>query len=99
MKKIISYLGFARKSNNIIIGQSSLKASKQKLHLILVCNSASNNLKDLARNLATKHKCELIVTLPLLSELINLDNVKIIGITDYNLSKGIYSNKESIKIG
>lgn len=91
MKKIISYLGFARKSNNIIIGQSLLKSTTKPLHLIMVCNSASDNLKDLAQTIATKHKCELIITNNL-DELTNLNGVKIIGLTDYNLSKAIISN-------
>ena len=92
MKKIISYLGFARKSNNIIIGQSILKTNKKPVYLIMVCNTASANLKDLARNIADRHKCNVIITAPLLSELTNLDNVKIIGITDANLSQAIISS-------
>lgn len=92
MNKIISYLGFARKSNNIIIGQSTLKTNRKPIHLIIVCNTASENLKDLGRKVADKHKCEMIITSTLLSELTNLDNVKIIGITDYNLSQAIISS-------
>ena len=91
MNKIISYLGFARKSNNIIIGQSSLKASRERIYLVIVCKTASNNLKDLANHLAVKHNANVIETNQPLSELLHLDNIKIIGIKDYNLSEAIKS--------
>ena len=62
MKKIISYLGFARKSNNMITGQTPLKHCSKQLYLIMVCNTASDNLKNMAKNLAIKHKCNYVVT-------------------------------------
>lgn len=99
MNKIKSYLGFAIKSKNILIGQTQLKLNKKPLSLVMVCNSASNNLKDLAKHVANKFKAELIITKPILSEITNLDNIKIIGITDENLSKAIIENKEKINIG
>ena len=99
MNKIISYIGFANKSNNLIVGQTPIKRCTKQLYLILVCDSASENLKNLAKNTAIKHNCEWIVTKPNLSELANLKDIKIIGLTDENLSKAIIDNKEKIKIG
>jgi len=99
MKKIISYLGFAKKSNNILIGQSQIKYTKKTIHLILVCNTASDNLKNLAKNVANKHNCEWIVTKINLSELSLLNDIKIIALTDESLSKAIISNKENINLG
>lgn len=99
MKKIISYIGFAIKSNNCISGQTPLKRTTKQLNLILVCSSASENLKNLAKNLAVKHGCEYIVTKPSLESLTNLKDIKIIGLTDENLSKAIINNKENINIG
>lgn len=99
MNKIISYIGFAKKSNNLVVGQTPIKRCNKQLYLILVCNSASDNLKNLAKNTAVKHNCEFIVTQPNLSELANLKDIKIIGLTDENLSKAIIENKEKIKIG
>ena len=99
MNKIISYIGFANKSNNLVVGQTPIMRSTKQLHLILVCNSASDNLKNLAKNTAIKHNCEVIITKPNLSELANLKDIKIIGLTDENLSKAIIENKEKIKIG
>ena len=99
MNKIISYIGFANRSNNLVIGQTPIKRCTKQLYLILVCNSASDNLKNLAKNTAIKHKCEVIITQPNLSELANLKDIKIIGLTDENLSKAIIENKEKINIG
>ena len=99
MNKIISYLGFAQKSNNCIMGQTALKKTTKQLKLILVCNSASENLKDMARNLANKHKCEMIISQIELKNLIKFDDIKILGLTDENLSKAIVENKEKINIG
>lgn len=99
MKKIISYLGFAIKSNNVITGQTALKYTKKSINLILVCSSASDNLVNLAKNLSVKHNCEFIVTKPMLQELTNIKDIKIIGLTDENLSKAIIKHKEIISIG
>jgi ribosomal protein L7Ae-like RNA K-turn-binding protein len=89
MKKIISYLGFAQKSNNCVMGQTALKKSMKKFYLFMVCESASDNLKDLAKNLANKHNCECIILKTNLSELLNFNDIKIIGLTDESLSSAI----------
>ena len=94
MNKTISYLGFAQKSNNCIMGQTALKKSKKQLYLIMVCNSASENLKNLAKNLANKHNCEFIISKVELKELIKFDDIKILGLTDENLSKAIINNNK-----
>ena len=99
MNKIISYLGFAQKSNNCIMGQTAIKKTTKQLNLILVCDTASENLKNLAKNMANKHNCDLIISKIKLSQLIKFDDIKIIGITDENLSKAIINNKEKISIG
>jgi hypothetical protein len=98
MNKIISYLGFAIKSNNCITGQTGLKTTTKQLSLIIVDKTASENLKNLAENLAKKHKCELITSKVQLSELIKNSEVKIVGLTDENLSKAIINNKEIINV-
>lgn len=98
MNKIISYLGFAQKSNNIITGQTALKKTTKQLYLIVVCNSASDNLKDLAKNLSIKHKCELIIFNIELKNLIKFDDIKILGLTDENLSKAIIKHYPNINV-
>lgn len=99
MNKIVSYIGFAKKAGKLLSGQTHLKHTKEKLHLILVCGSATENLKNLAKNLATRNECSYIVTKPLLSELTKIENIKIVALTDENLSKAIIDNKEMITLG
>ena len=88
LNKVVSYLGFAQKSNNCIVGQTALKKNYKQLHLVIVCTSASDNLKDLAINLANKHQCKYLI-LANLSDLLNLKDIKIVGLTDFNLSNAI----------
>ncbi|MBR4998629.1 MAG: hypothetical protein IKY10_01995 [Clostridia bacterium] len=89
MNKLISYLGFAQKSNNCVMGQTALKKSIKKFHLVMVCKTASENLINLAKNLANKHNCNCVVSPTELEKLLNKTDIKIVGLTDENLSKAI----------
>ena len=99
MNKIISYIGFAIKSKSVVVGQGQLKHFKGKLNLVLVDGKSATNLINLAKTIADKHNCQLIITKLPLEQLSNMPNIKILGITDENLSKAIILNKESINIG
>ena len=92
MNKIISYIGFAQKSNNLIAGQTPLKRTKKQLYVILVCNTGSDNLKNLAKNLSVKHRCKWFITDQNLETLTNVKDIKIIGVTDENLANGIVNH-------
>lgn len=92
MNKIISYIGFAIKANKVIVGQSAIKRTIKPIQLVLVCSTASDNLKDLAKNVAIKHNCTYIVLQEVLGDLTHLKDVKIIAITDENLSTAIKAN-------
>ena len=94
MNKTISYLGFAKKSGGLITGQTSLKICKKKLYLIMVCCSASDNLKNLAKNLGVKHNCPVIETAVKLDTLITEKDIKILGLTNQELSKAIVTRQE-----
>lgn len=96
MKKIISYIGFAIKSKQIVVGQSQIKTYLKPIYLILVDKDASQNLKDLAQNIANKKQCDCIVTNVELEQLTHIKDIKIIGITNFSLSKAIVENKEKI---
>ena len=61
LNKVKSYIGFAIKSKKVVVGQTVIKKSKEQLHLIICCNSATNNLKSLAKNVANKFNCVSIV--------------------------------------
>ena len=97
MKKISSYVGFAIKSRNVLVGQSIIKQNKTKqIYCIILCSSASENTKKEAEKLAGKFHCPMLITkVKLLSELTYRENAKVMAITDKALSKAILDNSEN----
>ena len=96
MNKLIkTYLGFCIKSRVIVIGQDRLKANKGKIYLIIYCNSASQNLKDLAKRMADKYNCKAICLDTTLQDYTNLDGCKIVGLTNMSLAEAILKVAEN----
>ena len=93
MQKISSYIGFAIKARKVVFGQSMVKHTSKQLHLVLVSDSASENLKDLAKLSASKHGCEML-EINDLENLTHKKDIKIIGLLDESLAKAIINNKE-----
>lgn len=95
MNKISTYVGFAIKARKVLIGQSTIKSNKIKqIYCILVCASASENLVNLANNVANKFSCE-VITINNLEEITHKQGLKIIAITDESLGMAIIKNKEN----
>ena len=89
MNKLIkTYLGFSLKSRSVVIGQDRLKDCKEKIHLIVYCHTASQNLKDLIKRLAEKFNCRYIL-LNDLQEYTNMDGCKVLGLTNKSLADAI----------
>lgn len=95
MNKISSYLGFANKAKKLLIGQTHLKHIKQPIFLIMCCCTASQNLKDLAANLAVKHGCPHVITNTELQQLSGIRDVKILAVADENLAKAILKEMDN----
>ena len=90
MNKLIkTYLGFSIKSRAIVIGQDRLKASKDKIYLVIYCTTASQNLKDLGIRMAEKHKCKALCLDENLQDYTNLDGCKVLGLTNSSLAEAI----------
>ena len=90
MNKLIkTYLGFCIKSRSIVIGQDRLKVTKDKIHLIICCISASQNLKDLAGRLGDKFKCKVLMLDEKLEDYTNINGCKVLGITNQSLADQI----------
>ncbi|MDD4839987.1 MAG: hypothetical protein PHE93_04885 [Clostridia bacterium] len=85
--KIISYLGFAQKSGNAVIGMDNILKKRRAYNLILICNSASDRLKKEMSRFA-EGKITLIAVDDL-AELTNRNGCKAIGITEPNLASAI----------
>lgn len=96
MNKIRSYIGFAIKSRSILLGQSKIKYCKGEISLIMLSKDATDNLYNLANNVAERKNCPVIKLNVTLDELTNVDNIKIIAITNNDLANGIINEYSKI---
>lgn len=97
--KIKTYLGFSVKSNQIVYGIDNLITTKKKVHLIVACKTLTDNGLNQLLKFANKNKIEVVSPIEeTLSELINRNNCKIIGLTNGNLCKAILNCEQEIKI-
>ena len=97
MNKLIrTYLGFSIKSKSVVIGQDRLKASKDKIYLIIYCSTASQNLKDLSIRFAEKFKCKAICLDEILEVYTSISGCKVIGLTNNSLAEAILKVAENI---
>lgn len=100
MNKLIkTYLGFSIKSRAIVIGQDRLKATKDKMYLIIYCSTASQNLKDLSFRLAEKCKCKSICLDETLENYTSLEGCKVLGLTNSSLAEAILKVAENKQEG
>ena len=100
MNKLIrTYLGFSIKSGGVVIGQDRLKANKGKIYLIVYCQTASQNLKDLAMRMAERNKCKAICLDQSLESYTNLQGCKVLGLTNSSLAEAIIKVAENLNLG
>ena len=74
------------------MGTNSISTIK-KAFLIIVCNSASDGTKKIAESYARKFNCPLMLSNPLLEDVVLKTNCKMVAITDKNLAKAIIENQ------
>lgn len=91
INKLKTYLGFSVKSNSIIFGYDNILKTRKKLDVVIFCSSAQEKIIKPILNL--EFKCVKLKVLKL-SDLLNRENVKVIGIKNYNLTKAILSYSE-----
>lgn len=94
-KLIKTYLGFSIKARAIVIGQDRLKASKDKIYLVIYCKTASKNLKDLAIRLSERYKCKALCLNEDLELYTNLQGCKVLGLTNSSLAEAIIKVEEN----
>lgn len=85
--KIISYIGFAQKSGNAVIGMDNILTKRKDYKLILVCESASDRLKKEMYRLDGEKTT--VLTVEDLAGLTNRNGCKAIGIIEPNLANAI----------
>ncbi|MGN1234874.1 MAG: hypothetical protein ACI4U2_02685 [Christensenellaceae bacterium] len=59
--KISAYLGFAIKSGNLTMGFNAVETLKKGVHLMVLCDTASENSKKQALKLANKFHCPILL--------------------------------------
>ena len=95
--KIETYLGFAVKSGNIILGIDSIEYTKKRIYCIIICNTASKNLEKDVFKISDKHRVPIVrVSQGTLGDVLYKENCKVAAITDKQLSKAILENIDSM---
>ena len=82
--KAKGYLGIARKAGYLIIGADNLKKYTQKMYILLVDMMSSNNLNKIVNKF--QEKGVQVILVEKLSELIEIDNCKIVGVKNNGLA-------------
>ncbi len=88
INKLKTYFGFCIKSNSILFGSDNILKTRKNLDVVIFCNSATE--KHIYPILNKGLKCVKLTNVTL-SELIERDNVKVVGIKNLGLSKAILS--------
>lgn len=88
--KLKSYFGFAIKSGNVIFGYDNLFKSKKAPLLVVISPDLAEKMANKVKIFCDEHKINLLTLENLnLSDIINRDNCKVLGILDLELSKVI----------
>ena len=91
--KVLTYIGFAKKSGNLRSGVNAINTLKTA-NLLIVCATASQNTVKEAVKLSVKFSCPIVESKVLIEEITGKENCKLIAITEGNLAKAILDNKD-----
>ncbi len=91
--KLLTMLGFAQKSGNLLSGENTVELylPKSKISLVIITDDASDNTKDKFITLAEYNKvpCITFGTKELLSQAIGKTNRAVLGVTNKKFSREI----------
>jgi hypothetical protein len=95
-KGIETYLGFCLKAGKLTCGANAIECQRDKIHLMILCSTASHNAEDTAIKLSQKFGCKLITcqNKPL-AEIVGKLNCKIAAVKDESLAEAIINKVES----
>lgn len=88
--KIKDYLGICNKAGYLIIGADNLKKYSKKLYLLLVDELVSKNLQKVMNKFENTEVQTCLVSN--LSELVEIENCKMVGIKNHGLAQEILKN-------
>lgn len=90
INKILSYLGFAKKSGSIVYGLDNLEKYKKCVYLVLYSDQLSENSFNKLARLVNERKWRMgALKNKTLDELLMVNNCKIIGLTNESLANAI----------
>lgn len=84
INKLSTYIGFAKKSNKIVVGTDNIIASN-KCKIVLVSDELSDNSKKKIEKIYKVFK----ISANVFNEVVNMEAVKAVAITDENLASAI----------
>ncbi len=100
--KIVTYIGFAIRSNKVVYGIDALKENKKKIPLIVFDGSTSENTVKEIVAVGQKNSCPVIVAENnTLAGYTFRPSVKVLGVCDENLASAILKeveNAEELKL-
>lgn len=88
MNNLSGIISIAKKAGYVIVGQDTLKGYDKKLYLLLIDKTAGKSLKR-EMNFLAKNKEIPIFEIENLPEISKIENCKILGIKNKNLSDSI----------
>lgn len=90
--KAETFIGFSVRAGKFRSGANTL-ATLKRAYLILVCDTAAENTKQLAVKYAAKYRCKALCTAGrTLSDISHKEGIKIAAITDFSLAKAMAEN-------
>ena len=89
--KVLTYLGFAKKSGNLRSGVNAIGTLK-RANLLILCHTASQNTEKDAKKLCVKLGCPMLKSMLSVEEITGKENCKLLAITDENLAKAMLDN-------
>lgn len=89
MGNIASYLGFAVKSGKIVYGIDNVTASKKRAYALVICPTASENLRESAERYAERGNVPLVTSARPLEDLVFKSNCKLVALLDANMAQAV----------
>lgn len=91
--KIISYIGFSIKSNQVVFGIDNIEVYKKKIHLIVVSNTISDKSRVKILEIASRRDIEVLELDCSLEDITKRKNCKVLALTNFDLSNAIKKSK------
>lgn len=90
--KIKTYVGFAIKKGDVVLGLDNIKKSKKAPKLVIIASDASEKTKKETKFCCQKINAVLIECGKSVEELVEKPGVKVFAMSDNNLIKAILQN-------